>query len=161
MSNKAPGTLLVIAMQPGCEAARAEDTLDAVELLVVRSRCEGYDIAYVEVTPTGHYCHTLPQLRRHTDNYPQVETVYVSDMGDDKPWKRVVDALVARGFNLDYVKVCGVNTSTLVAQIVGGMAAYMNTNVPAGRIEVVRKGCNDAKEPGRVYESRNRNVVVL
>jgi len=147
-----PATLVVVDMQNMFEAASDPNTVIGVahEILQAKERNGGIILLEYEDCGRTHkgYSLLLKGYRRKSR----------ITKGDDDGSVEVVRAARRRCFNLDHLRVCGVNADCCVVSTVLGLLGHLRES----RIEVVKNACgwNARKFTWDKYPKHNNLYLV-
>lgn len=127
-----PYTLVIVDMQPDFEAARCEETIEAVIELIAQAYVDGMPIVVLEY---DDYCRTDDRVMEALEGTDYHVVGKDNDDGSDEIFQVVAAYLVPTRF-----KVCGVNYSACVAATVDGL--IRGHGIDPQNIEVIEKACN-------------------
>lgn len=125
-----PATLVVVDMQEAFEAACEPDVIIGVTQEILRTKQRGGAIIIVEYRDCGDTHSGFSKLLR---NYPHKARIRKRD---DDGSLEVLRTIRRRGFNDQWLRVCGVNSDCCVCATVIGLLERTNAN-----IDVVKEAC--------------------
>lgn len=126
-----PATLIVVDMQECFDAASDPNTVIGVTQEILRAKERNSGIILLEYESCGHTHEGYSQLLK---GYRRKSRVI---KGGDDGSMEAVRAARRRGFNLDCLRVCGVNADCCVAATALGLLGRLRES----RIEVVKEAC--------------------
>jgi nicotinamidase-related amidase len=140
LPKRSRATLIVIDMQPGFEASHSPDTQRAVTREIHIAVRNGWPVVIVECRPES-FGGTYPELLADLDRQP-ASLIGRAFKKHNNGTSEVLDCCLQRHFDLESLRVCGVNTTQCVEETVLGLSACL----PSSCIEVVKDACNDWNE---------------
>lgn len=147
-----PATLVVVDMQQSFDAACDPDVVIGVTQEILFAKQKGGAVILVEYHNCGNTHSGFSRLLR---NYPYKSRIRKRD---DDGSQEVLRAIRRRGFNQQWLRICGVNADCCVYATIQGFLHRL----PHAHIDVVKDACGtfDRKFDWRSY-IRHPNLVLV
>ena len=144
-------TLVVIDMQPEFKAAKNPNTVISVTAEIMKAMINHHAIVIVEYEGSGSSHKAFYDLLK---DYPFVSRL--TKKCDDGSGE-IVTRLKRRGFPVNQIRVCGVNTDCCVASTVYGLLWRLKTS----KIELVKSACNANRKIDWDLFTKNPNLSLV
>lgn len=131
-----PATLVVIDMQESFPASMEPDVIIGVTQEIVTTKTKGGAIVLVEYHQCGPSHSGFYKILK---DYPNKSCI---KKRDDDGSMEILRAIRRRGFNENWLRVCGVNADCCVARTVQGFLERS----PDSHVDVVKSACGFAYE---------------